>query len=72
MWETKLNKNKLTRIFIVRVFPPQFFFSSIFCGGQEFKMTAIEVHSVLNSMKKKKKKTSAEPLMYVHDDLKQC
>lgn len=29
----------LTRIFIVRVFPPQFFFSSIFCGEQEHSFT---------------------------------
>lgn len=33
----KLSKHELTRIFIVRVFPPQFFFSSIFCGDKKEK-----------------------------------
>lgn len=41
--KTKLNKNELTRIFIVRVFPPQFFFSSIFCEEkQELEHTRLE------------------------------
>lgn len=38
----KRNKHELTRIFMVRVFPPQFFFSSIFCGEQEWTMAAMK------------------------------
>lgn len=48
----KLIKNELTRIFIVRVFPPQFFFSSIFCGEikkKKIKMPVMRRKTAPNS-----------------------
>lgn len=42
-WGKKKKKisweHELTRIFMVRVFPPQFFFSSIFCGEKKQNKT---------------------------------